>query len=119
MHYDGEVRLILHTTLWRQEPNTGRQRQIRILASPFQFRQTLLHTKVWRQESNGGRYRQIQMLTDPFKIDETECSDGCSDVDYDGEVRSTLHTILGRYETNKRSSATDSDSGPPLRNRSN
>ena len=36
----------------------------------------------------------------PFEFHQIHCSDGVSDVDYDAEVRSALHTILWSQESN-------------------
>ena len=97
----GEVRSTLHMILWRQEPNKDRQRQIRILADPFEFDQTrcsdkvsdvdyddnvrsTLHMILWRQEQYKDRQRRIRILANPFEFDQTRCSDRVSDVDYDG-----------------------------------
>ena len=100
VHYNGEVRLTLHMILWRQEPNRSHQRQIRILADPFEFHQTqcfdrvsdvdydtdvrsTLHTIRWRQEPNRVRQRQILILMDPLEFHQIQCSDTVPDVDHD------------------------------------
>ena len=49
-----------------------------------------------RQEPNRSRLRQIRILADPFELHQTQCSDRVSDVDYDTDVRSTIHTTLWR-----------------------
>ena len=75
--------------LWRQEPNRGCQRQIRILADPFEFHETLRSGRVsdvdydaedrstpywtlWRQELNRCSERQIQIWADPFEFHQTQ-----------------------------------------------
>ena len=40
-------------------------------------------------------------MADAFEIRQTQCSDRVSDVDYDAEVRSALHTMLWRQELNR------------------
>ena len=44
--YDGEVCFTIHTILWHQVPNSGSQRQIRILADPFEFHRTQYSDRV-------------------------------------------------------------------------
>ena len=48
-----------------------------------------------------GSRRQIRILADPFEFHQTQRSDRVLGVDYDSEVRSTLHRILWRQEPNR------------------
>ena len=48
-----------------------------------------------------GHQRQIRILVDLFEFHQAQRSDRVLYVDYDGEVRCTLHTIIWRWEWNK------------------
>ena len=54
-----------------------------------------------RSHIDRGHQRQIRIWADPFEFHQNQCSDRVSDVDYDGEVRCTLHTIIWRRELNR------------------
>ena len=56
---------------------------------------------LWRREPKRSRQRQIRILADALQIQLTQYSDIVSGVDYHGEVRSTLPTILWRQEPNR------------------
>ena len=82
------------------------QRQIQILADPFEFHQTqhsvevsavdydakvrlTLHTILWRQKQSRSRQRQIRILGDPFEFHQTHCPDR-NDVDDDDSFKRRL-----------------------------
>ena len=89
-----EVRFTLHMIVWRQEPNSCRQRQIRFWADPFDIDETrcpsrvsgvdsiaevrfTIHMIVCCREPNRCPQRQIRFWADPYDFDETrypECS---------------------------------------------